>query len=81
MELSGSWRAVGRISRCGNSSLGIGKQRHSGTQVRVNGEPFLHRLANLVAVAPAVMVRRRLVIIRWDLIAVACRMAEAGGDV
>lgn len=47
----------------------------------MNGEPFLHRLANLVAVAPAVMVRRRLAIIRWDLIAVACRMAEAGGDV
>ncbi|WP_173655735.1 hypothetical protein [Sphingomonas turrisvirgatae] len=44
-------------------------------------EPILHRLADLVTVATAVMVRHRLSTVRRNLIAVAIGMAEARRNV
>ena len=43
-------------------------------------EAVLHRLANLVAMATAVMVRRRLAVVRWDLIPIAIGMTETIND-
>lgn len=79
--MSGFRRVVRGSCQSGNQIRRVPKHRRRGPQMYYGYEAVLHRLANLVAMATAVMVRRRLAVVRWDLIPIAIGMTETCRDI